>query len=319
MDRWAALHRAVGRDHRGVVHLADAPRFGIEPDVLRRRAAREEWRSPFPLVWLLPGTPDRHDVLTHAAIRSAGEPAFATSWSAASLQDLAAPPRQVHLLLPHRRKQQRHPGVRLRRTSLLLPRDVDVRPGQVPATTVPRTALQLACDGASPRRLKSYLVDAFQRRLCSLPDTIELLERVRGVPGRPALDAVVAELVRDMVDSMLESDTRDVVRTLGYRPYPRPFPLACPDGRVVHLDVAFPEFWHAIECDGAGAHMDRRNFETDRIRWSEIQRMGVTITWVTRDRLERDVDRVAAELADAFTAADPSRAPLQPAHDCSRH
>ena len=130
------------------------------------------------------------------------------------------------------------------------------------------------------------------------------------------LDRVVSSLIEESVDSRLEHDARTALEQLGFAVAPHPFPFLCRDGRVVHLDIAIPDLWHAVECDGAGAHMDRASFETDRIRWSEVQRSGVTLTWLTRRRLDSDLDRVAMEIAEATRDAD-ARPPMQPAHDCS--
>jgi hypothetical protein len=40
---------------------------------------------------------------------------------------------------------------------------------------------------------------------------------------------------------VFESDVRAVLDAAGFTPYPTPFPFRCPDGVVVHLEIAFPK------------------------------------------------------------------------------
>ena len=86
---------------------------------------------------------------------------------------------------------------------------------------------------------------------------------------------------------------------MGFVPHDGPYPLRCPDGRTVHLDVAFPAVRFAIECDGVAFHADADAVRIDRRRWRQIQAAGWTITWVTRADLLRAPEEIVAEVRAA--------------------
>lgn len=312
---WSTLDQLVLQRHRGVLVPADGALLDIPARAVRDRAARDRLREPFPAAWLLPGVASAADVRALAAARSVGGRVLVSGWSAAAMMGLAGHPARPSLLLPHdRRSRAALAGVTVSRSRRIRASDAVVI-DRVPCTTLPRTALILVAAGTQPARVRDLVIDGLQQRLTSLAALLELLEATRGVTGRPVLDAIVAELVRDRVDSGLEYDTRGIVPAR-WLVHPGPLPLAVPDGGVVHLDVPLPAFHHTIECDGAGFHMDRRSFETDRVRWGLIQRAGVGITWVTRRRLDTDVAGIIEEVDDAVARHDPERPPLVPAHDC---
>jgi hypothetical protein len=313
---WGDLNAFVRDEHRGVIVPADGHALGISTRALRRRAVIDAWDEPQLLTWLLPGVELSDEIRALAAVRAAGQRALVSGWTAAAMMGLVRNhPQNVHLLLPHDRRAPALTDAEVTRSRRIVRADaIDI--DRVRCTTLPRTALTLAAADADPTRIRDLLIDGVQRRKATLSDVLTLLERTGGVTGRPSLDRIVAELVRDQVDSGLELDTTRKVRPYGFRPYSSPFPLRCHDASVVHLDLAFPGAHHAIECDGAGYHMDRRSFETDRIRWSKIQRAGVTITWVTRKRLDTDLQGIIEELRDAHDRVDPQRPSLVPAHDC---
>ncbi len=313
---WPELFTHVRDEHAGVLVAADGIPFGISTRAVRRRATVDALAELYPRAWLLHGVAPSRPIRTVAAARAVGGRVVVTGWSAAALMGLAEAPARPALLLPHdRRTRPQLAGVEVHRSRSIAVRDT-IEVAGVRCTSLARTALFLSAIGASPVRVRDLLIDGIQRRVTTMGDVIDLLERSRGVSGRPVLDRVVAELVRDQVDSGLELDVRQTARRHGLVPYAYPFPLACPDRYVVHLDVALPDLFHTIECDGMGAHMDRRTFETDRVRWGAILRAGVGITWVTRRRLRDDLGGILEELADARARVDPERPPLVAAHDC---
>lgn len=317
MDAWGQLLLDVRRRHLGVLHVDDGAAHCISEARLRRRATNEGWPHPYPCVFVLPGVVPREAVLAYAAVRSVRGGVAVTNRTARALYGLGPWPGRPELLLPHDRRHRAAPTIHVVRSRRITRADVQAVSG-VPTTSIARTALGLAAGWRSARPVRDFLVDAFQRHLATPGEVVALLQRTRGVTGRPLLDEVVKGLLEDWVDSRLEDDTRELLLGLGFAVAPHPFPFKCDDGRIVHLDVALPELWHAVECDGAGAHMDRRSFETDRVRWSEIQRSGVTLSWVTRRRLESDAERIAEEIVGSSRSVN-GRAPMQPAHDCVAH
>lgn len=312
---WDVLFTTVRDEHRGVLVPEDGDVHGITTRALRRRAVADGWEQPYDHTWLLPGVELTAEVRALAAARHVGGRVLVSGWSAAGLMGLVDPPDRPHLLLPHdRRTPGGMEGVLISRSRNIAVADATTL-DRIPCSTLPRTALTLAAVGTDHARLRDLLIDGVQRRHTTLRQVVALLERTRGATGRPLLDRIVRELVRDQVDSGLELDMR--------RFCPRrwaiaagPFPVPCRDGGVVHGDIVCPSFHHVLECDGAGAHMDRRGFETDRRRWGQLQRAGLTITWVTRKRLDTDLAGIVEEVDEAMSRFDPERPALAPAHDC---
>lgn len=314
---WDELYRTVRDEHRGVLVPADGELLGMDTRAIRRRAAIDGLVEPYDLTWLLAGVEMTPAIHALAAARHLGDRVLVSGWSAAALMGLADPPAEPHLLLPHDRRAPRGMAdARITRSRQILRSDV-LRLDRIPCTTLPRTALTLAAVGTRHARLRDLLIDGVQKRKTTLEDIRALLDRTRGVTGRPLLDAVVTELLRDLVDSGLELDVRRRCPSR-WGVAPAPYPILCPDGAIVHGDIACPDFRHVLECDGAGAHMDRGSFETDRRRWGQLQRAGVTITWVTRRRLDIDLAGIVEEVDDARARFDPGRPPLRPAHDCAQ-
>lgn len=312
---WDALFTTVRDEHRGVLVPGDGEVHGISTRAIRRRATIDGLPELFDGTWLLAGVERSPAIHALAAARHVGGRVLVSGWSAAALMGLADPPREPHLLLPHdRRPPDGMGGVLVTRSRRITQAD-SVTVDRVPCSALPRTALTLAAIGTDHARLRDLLVDGVQRRRTTLADVRTLLDRTRGVTGRPLLDRVVTELVPDQVDSGLELDTRRRCPRR-WRIAPAPFPVPCPDDAVVHGDIVCPSFHHVLECDGAGAHMDRCSFENDRRRWGQMQRAGLTITWVTRRRLDTDLAGIIEEVEDARRRFDPERPPLLPAHDC---
>lgn len=114
-------------------------------------------------------------------------------------------------------------------------------------------------------------------------------------------------------ESALDRATRQLLRPYASDLYPRPFPFRCPDGVVIHLDIAIRWAWFALECDGFAYHSSRDAFRRDRLRWSQAQRGGWRISWVDRDRLDNDPDSIVDEVQEVLAAADPDRPPPEQA------
>lgn len=108
-----------------------------------------------------------------------------------------------------------------------------------------------------------------QGRQMGVLDSVEMRRqaaRRRGLAGLARLHRAVTVLEIDGADSILEQRTR-VLRADGLTPTDGPHPVATRDGRVLHVDIAFPDQRVALECDGLIHHGDRAAFERDRARW----------------------------------------------------
>ena len=60
-------------------------------------------------------------------------------------------------------------------------------------------------------------------------------------------------------------------------------------------------FYEAFEAFQVSS--DPRAFERDRRRWQQVQEVGWTITWVTRQRLDTDLAGILAEVDAAHVRA----------------
>lgn len=178
----------------------------------------------------------------------------------------------------------------------------------MPATTVARTIFDLAA--VLPHEmLRNVTIDAMQRRRMTFDELHALSGDLKRPPGGVKVRRILRELADERPESALDHRTRSLLRGHGLTPHPRPFPFRCPDGVVIHLDIAIPWAWFAIECDGYGFHSGRRAFRTDRVRWSQAQRGGWRLTWVDSDRLENDPGSIIADVSEALAEADPDRPP----------
>lgn len=308
MNRWGMLF-ALAADADGMITTAMARRVGLSPGALRKRAAAEGWAAVGRGAWMAPGAPPPagHDgALVH--LRLLGDRAALSHESAGYVHGLLRRrPDDVHVLVPMDRRPAPRDGVRLHRSRTLTTGDITEVDG-LRVTTAPRTLRDLAA-GRSWEDVYDLVTDAEQRRLATLASLVDMMHRLHHGPGSGVFRDVVHQRRADRSDSALERDTRDATRRAGFSPTDGPFPIRVPAGPLLHLDVAFPSVWFAIECDGFGFHRDRRAFERDRERWRFIQRAGWRLTWVTRRRLRDDLDGLIEEVAEAHRTADPERGP----------
>lgn len=83
---------------------------------------------------------------------------------------------------------------------------------------------------------------------------------------------------------------------------------------MIHLDLAFPPAWVAVECDGRGKYATGASFTTDRIRWTQASPHW-SIVWVEWTRWRAAPAALIDEIVVRVAGADPSRAPAVRA-DC---
>lgn len=304
--RWLAWRRLyeAGRAAGGVVVSADAEAAGLDLRAFHRRVDREGWRHPFEGadVMLLPGVPDEPRSRVAAALRLLGERSAASHDTALWLHGLVgSAPDPVVITVPADRAPSSRPGLQVVRSRTLLASDITEVAG-LRVTTVARSLR----DGAAIRDRDAVLdvvTNAEQRRLVALEELAAEAHRPGTAAGTGVFRQVVRARTRDRWDSGLERDTATLCRTNGFVPHDGPYPVRCPDGRIVHLDVAFPAVRFGIECDGRGFHSDPKAFEVDRTRWRQLRLAGWTITWVTRRSLDTAPAAIIAEVAAAHHAA----------------
>lgn len=310
---WSELFAVAQRQH-GALHLGQAEALGIAGRSLRRRATLEGWHRPHPGVFVVPGAPVTFPTRCSAALLAARPHAIVERWSALHLYGLMdARPTHVDLVVPDGHRAPRLRRVRSRRSSTLIESDRGEVDG-ITVTSFPRTLIDLAGVTDLPY-LRGRALAGLQRGLATPRDLADRLQRIGPVLGRQKVRRIVEGLERHQPDSGFEHDVRTYLDTHGFgdEMHPTPFPFRCPDGVVVHLDVAMPRWWLALECDSIRWHGTGRAFDTDRLRWSQIQAGGWRIIWVTGRRFREDPGSVLAEIEAHIAAADPTRTPAVPA------
>lgn len=302
------------RTHHGVVPFRLAHRFDASPPALRRLARAEGWELAGTGAACLPGVPRTEAQAALLAIEHlGGERVLLARRSAALLHgfDVAAPT-ALELVVPHDRRVTAPPGTEVRSSRTLKATDRTEIDG-VPCTTVGRTAV----DCAQVLPLGSYrglVIDGLQRRRLTREGLSAQRRRMPYAPGAWKLDTVLAELGSDDPDSAFELDVRLALRRLGVQPWPAPFPFLAADGRVVHLDIAFPGAWTALEPEGLGAHGTRAQLVKDTRRHN-----GVMEDWAIA-RIEftdfhADPDGVLAPILATIRRRDGARPAATP-HPC---
>ncbi|TCB99007.1 DUF559 domain-containing protein [Micromonospora zingiberis] len=86
---------------------------------------------------------------------------------------------------------------------------------------------------------------------------------------------------------------------------PRPVtqhPVRLPNGRVLHLDLCWPEYRVAVEYDGHW-HSDPERMHLDRQRLNQLVGAGWQVLHVTSRRLHRDFPRLLREIRTTLAAA----------------
>lgn len=312
---WSELFERARRRY-GVVGVNDAVGVGLTVRSLHRRASAEGWTPLHPGVWLVPGVQPTPMARTAAAVLAAG-PGVATGRSSLWLhRALDTPPVVPELLLPYgTRGPSAGQDIRTSRTRWLPDEHTSRRHG-IRAVIPERAIFELSARPTRElpdRRLRDLVIDAHRRRKLSLSTLWTMCEDgLAGRRGIPRLLRVLAHPALAGADSGWEVEVRDAVVELGLTVHPGTFPYRCPDGRLVHLDVALPGHWVCVECDGRAFHSGRRPFATDRVRWTQITREW-QVVWVTYDRWQDDRAGVLADIRDVVEAADLSRPPARPA------
>jgi hypothetical protein len=122
---------------------------------------------------------------------------------------------------------------------------------------------------------------------------------------------VTDDVRRLHADSGWEWEVRGAVVDAGLRPWTVPFPWRAPDGRVNHLDLAFPAGWVYIDCIGDRYHAGSAA-QADRRRWNAADLGGWRTVWAGWERRD-DLAGIVADVRRRLAEADPARPPAQPA------
>jgi hypothetical protein len=227
-----------------------------------------------------------------AAVLAAGPGAVASHSTAAWLHEIRRGHRGLIHVMVHG-KRGRRKGFRLHVTSDLHPEDVTEIDG-IPCTSLARTLLDEA-DLLTQPQLRRRIEEAERRGLFDLRQVERVCARASGRRAVTRLRAALGEADPDppKTRSDLELDFRDFCRRHGI---PRPAFNVWIEGQEV--DAVWLDRKVAVELDSYEHHSGRAAFERDRARSSALAAAKWRPIRVTGRRMERDPERLAAEVRE---------------------
>lgn len=310
-DRTDALAEVL-RTNGNAISIRDAVRAGEADSSFRERLVGDRWQQPYAGAYVPPHVPLDAEVLATAALKSVGAPVWLARATALwRVELLRRPPADVQLIVPNDRRLKDRPGTRIVRSRTLRGDEVTTVRG-LPSTTTAR-ALRDLCETWGLEQVLPVALDALQSRRLKLDDLREQRRRTgRGYRGAATLDALIVDLERDGSDSILEHAGRGLLDVLPYRSYPRPMPWRAPDGVIDHLDIAFPNEWVVIFCDGRTFHTTREAFTADRRAWNSVTGLWRPF-WLDPRILRESPDTFVEQVAEALEDAPRDRPPAIPA------
>ncbi len=301
----AASMAAGGPVHvRAVVALA-----GMQPRSVLRRADRDGWLRPFPLVIALPGTRmDGRAWALAAVLHATGQredpvtdlAALTRSSALALLGIQRSFPSRTDVAIHGARVLESHPRLLVVRSRLLTPDDVRLIDG-VPVVVGPALLRHLAAvrDRDGLRRATIDLAHAGFVDLQALP---AYLAAHPGFPGRQTLRQVADDLLgAGRTDSPFELEVRERLSDEGILMDRGQVPL--PGPQRLHLDLGILAIRFGIELHGFGFHAQRRDLERDAARTNAIAMLDddwrvLHATWsVLAEGWEAFVEQVRSAIA----------------------
>lgn len=193
-------------------------------------------------------------------------------------------------------------GIAVHRTNRLDPLDVRVV-DRIPCTSRARTALDLGAVLPWEVYEEVLQVAVITKRL-SFVDLVAVLERLggKGRRGAAKLRAFLRYSVPDSrLASLLELLVLEVVRELSAREPVLQHELVCIDGRVVVLDMAWPDERIAVEANGHRWHATRKQLDDDEARRRSIRASGYAYDAFTWSDVHEHRERTKVELARSLS------------------
>jgi hypothetical protein len=289
----------LARRQAGVFSRAQALRFHSERTV-ERRIRDGIWCVVLPGAYRTAATLETKLMKVHAAVLYAGRGARSSHFTAASIFTIDADPvDDIWVTIPHDRRVEERPGLRVMRSRQLSGAHVTTRRG-VQTTSASRTVIDLAEQLPRPM-IDAVLSDAIRHNLVSLDYLRRLEASLATRRGPHPLRDVLADFDPEM-ESILEREYADVVRSAG-------LPLGEPqhqifDGKplVARVDFAHVDLRLAVEVDGYHYHSRADQIDRDRRRERALARHKWDIVRFTTSDIREQPATVAADLTDRLRA-----------------
>lgn len=222
------------------------------------------------------------------------------------------PARDIHIVVPWRRKIVPLAGVRIHRTRALPKADLVRRRDGLVVTTPQRTIVDAAAT-VGPLELESMIEDALYRRLFTVPSLDHVARRLI----HPCRDgsALIGEILRARNGSLggsasdYELRLERALRDRGFPEFVRQAPVRLPAGDVVHPDLGLPRDGFYIEIDHRRWHGQDSPIAYDTWRDRQIRLLGFSVERVSDEAID---ERLAETVDDLYAAWTRARAGLRP-------
>lgn len=286
----------LARRQRQVFSREQVTAVGLGRKVISRRLVSGAWRALGPRSFAFAGTELDWRGRLQAGLFDLGEGARVTAESAAALYGLDSyHDGSLVFLVPRALRERTTVGDVISTTSIDR-RDCRVVDG-LPIASAALTVVQLA-GRVSGELLGDAFDSACRKGLASEAAVQRLLDRI-GRQGRPGMVALTEMLAGAGVESWLE---RQFLQLLPAElPSPALQRVYRPDGaRVARVDFDFAPLPVIVEVGGRKGYVsavDRRNKERRR---NELQLLGKTVYFFTRDDIVDMPDYVVATLSRAL-------------------
>jgi very-short-patch-repair endonuclease len=293
---------ALLRHQSGVIAYWQARR-SLSRKALEHRLATGRWRRVHRMIYVTIGGPlnplQKDWVAVLAAGGETGTACLAglsalCTWGLRGIEAAA-----IDVLVPHARRVQLPPGVRLRRSRTP---DLDATHHiSPPATMAPRSLLDAVQWARSDAEARLIIAASFQQGLVTYVD----VERAAAVKSRARRRGLLLSTAADCAGGSHSLGELDLMRLCRrYRlPVPsRQSPRRDRLGRQRYLDAVFEPYKLAIEIDGAH-HLDVTRMWDDAVRANALELDGYVVLRYPAHAVRSQARRIAAEIREALRNA----------------
>jgi hypothetical protein len=299
MDEVLREVQALAEEQHSMVNVRQMLGCGASRTWIARRTHDGFIIRDRPSVYRMAGVRRTFRARAMGAVLSVRGPALISHRSAAYLhgfERVPEPTATVEITVPRHRRPQARPGLRVHE-SLAFDLAEPARRDGIPVTGVARTILDCAPAFNKPIRL---LDDALRQRIVTW-DELWRCYLGHNVTGRNVGPFRRILLERDGNTPPGGEFARRMADMLTAAGLPMPvfeYPVVI-DGHEYYLDLAWPQWMVAIECNDAGSHDTPKAFRRDPMKRNRCERVGwryLEFTWWDM------VDDAAEVLAQVETA-----------------